>query len=210
MVQKITIQGITISHYTAYEEIRRAEEFLNENAMHTIGTITMRRIASASKDEVVKRCLNNLDLAVIGETQVLKAGKVDSPQRIREVRDHTFIHEFLTRLARTDRSVFLLAENEEKLERLRTYLSEEQESIKILGDYVLEDSFGDPDRIVNEINAAAPDVVLSVIDSPEAEYFLAEQGSKLGVRLWYGIGDFEKMHKKIGFFSSLFRRFALK
>lgn len=210
MIQKLTVQGLEVTYGTVYEDIRRADSFMNENVLHTIGTITSAQLALAGKDETVCAYIRQLDIAVIGEPEILRAGGVDSSQRLREIRNHDFFREFMARLMRFTKTVYLLSADREVLTHFKAFLSEEYEQLAVVGEAALEESIDDPDAIVNNINAAGPEVVLSVLPSPEAEYFLAEHGRKLGARLWYGIGDFEKMHKKVGFFTSFFRRIGLK
>lgn len=45
--------------------------------------------------------------------------------------------------------------------------------------------------MVNEINALTPDMILSVLPSPDQEHFLMENCEKLSAGLWYGIGSWD-------------------
>ncbi|MBQ6441409.1 MAG: WecB/TagA/CpsF family glycosyltransferase [Lachnospiraceae bacterium] len=207
---RVTIQGITLYTGPAYEAVAIAESFLEENMLHVIGTITAKTMAAARRDETVKRHLEQMDLAVFGETGMLRAADADTPSLLQEVKSQLFFHTFLESLEKNNRNLYLLSDDREKLERLKAWLDEAFPQLQRIGEYVLEEQVGEADLIVNEINGAAPDLVLSVIDSPAAEHFFTEQSRKLGIRLWYEIGDFEKMYKKIHQSPSFFRRFALK
>ena len=207
---RVTIQGIPFYTGPAYEAVAIAESFLQENMLHVIGTITAKNIASIQRDEIVKHHLEQLDLAIIGEVGALRAADADTPSLLQEVKNQAFFRSFLESLEKNGRNLYLLSDDREKLEHLKICLDETVPDLKRIGEYVLEEQVGDEDIIVNEINGAAPDVVLSVIDSPASEHFFATQSRKLGIRLWYEIGDFEKMYKKIHQSSSFFRRFALK
>ncbi len=207
---RVTIQGITFYTGPAYEAVAIAESFLQENMLHVIGTITARNIAAARRDEIVRRHLEQLDLSVFGEAGTLRAADADTPSLLQEVKNQTFFHSFLESMEKNNRNLYLLSDDREKLEHLKSYLDEAALHLRCIGEYVLEEQVEDADVIVNEINGIAPDVVLSVIDSPASEHFFATQSRKLGIRLWYEIGDFEKMYKKIHQSSSFFRRFALK
>ena len=209
-MQKVTIQGISLYTGPAYETASIAESFLEENMLHVIGEITSRTLSAARTDEKIKRHLEQLDLAVISEVSVLRAADADTPMLVQEVKSRTFFHTFFERLEKDGRHLYLLSDDREKLELLKSYLDETFPTLARIGEGVLEEQVDDEDQIVNEINAAAADVVLSVIDSPAAEHFFEEQSRKLGIRLWYEIGDFEKMYKKIHQSSSFFKRIALK
>ena len=207
---KVTIQGISFYTGPAYEAASIAESFLKENILHVIGEITARTLSAARNDETVKRHLGQLDLTVMGEVGVLRAADADTPTLVQEVKNRTFFHTFFESLEKGSRNLYLLSDDREKLELLKVYLDETFPELKRIGEGVLAEQVDDADTIVNEINAAAPDVVLSVISSPAAEHFFEEESRKLGIRLWYEMGDFEKMYKKIHQSSSFFRRFALK
>ena len=207
---KVTIQGISLYTGPAYEAAAIAESFLEENMLHVIGEITNRAMTAARTDETVKRHLEQMDLAVFGEVGLLRAADADTPMLVQEVKSRAFFHAFFESLEKNGRLLYLLSDSREKLEMLRSYLDETFPQLPRIGEGVLEEQIDDEDQIVNEINAAAPDIVLSVIGSPAAEHFFEEQSRKLGIRLWYEIGDFEKMYKKIHQSSSFFRRFALK
>jgi N-acetylglucosaminyldiphosphoundecaprenol N-acetyl-beta-D-mannosaminyltransferase len=72
---------------------------------------------------------------------------------------------------------------------LKEILAEGYEKLQIVGEYSIEEYPDDPDRLINEINSAAPDVVLSVMPTPDQEEFLSQNRSKLLAKLWYGLGD---------------------
>lgn len=116
----------------------------------------------------------------------------------------------LLELLKEKETVFLLSDTAERLAELQEYVSGLASELSITGSYALSQAASDPDTIVNEINAVMPDVVLSAVGKSEREQFLSEKGTMFAVKHWVAIEDFEKLHKKIGFFSSIFRRFALK
>lgn len=118
--------------------------------------------------------------------------------------------ERLRQLLQEDRRTYLLADTAEDLARVHDFLEERSAPLNIVGEYAFSSCGDDQERIVNDINAQMPEVILSVIDAPEREQFLRERGAMLAVKQWIGLDDFEKLHKKFGFFSSLFRHFALK
>ena len=60
----------------------------------------------------------------------------------------------------------------------------------------LDECSGATDAVINEINALAPDVVLSIISSPQQEHFLMENREKISAELWYGLGKIELGKKR--------------
>ena len=208
-MNKITIRGIRVSYDTVHEQLKRAEHFLEEDGLHTIGTITPRLLAAARSDEAVRKMTEAYDIAVVGEGKLLRGTGADSASRIREIHGFDFFLEFLSGLSRRKNTVFLLSDTRGRLEDFKAILKELDKDPVLLGEGALADHIDDSDAIVNEINAISPDIVLSVIGSPEQEQFLFYHRHMLGTKLWYSVGDFEKLHKKMRKSSSFFKRFVV-
>lgn len=208
-MERITLQGISVSYDTVHEQLRMVEQYLGENMLHTIGTITTRLLTCAQNDETVRKMTEGYDIAVIGEGRLLRRTGIDSAQRIREIHGFDFYNEILILLSRRRDTVFLLSDTRERLSAYKSYLEAFHEKMVILGEAALTDHIDDADGIVNEINAFMPDIVLSVISSPEQEHFLFSHRHMIGAKVWYSVGEFEKLHKKIGKSSSFFKRFVV-
>lgn len=187
MVKKLNILGIRLENYTVREAVLRIEVCWGNTGMSTVETISMDTLVKAQSDELIKNCIENLDLAIICDKEILKAAGVVSPQREKEAADNEFQKEFLRRAARNKRSIYLLGESEEQIGLLQDFLVRNYEKAKIAGMYALSACGGDYDAVINEINIAAPDVILSVIPTPEQERFLAEHKEKLNAKIWYGL-----------------------
>ena len=86
-------------------------------------------------------------------------------------------------------SVYLLGDDSLKLDALQGFLRENYSRIQVVGSYALADCLGDYDTVINEINIVEPDVLISVVSTPEQEYFLKANKEKLNVKIWYGLGE---------------------
>ena len=92
-------------------------------------------------------------------------------------------------------------------------LREEYPKLVLAGAAATENCVGDLEGVINEMNAATPDVIISIIPSPGQEHFLVEHRDKINANLWYGIGGFEVHRKRSrikGFFWNLIHRVRLK
>ena len=89
----------------------------------------------------------------------------------------------------------------------------EYPKLVLAGAAATENCVGDLEGVINEMNAATPDVIISIIPSPGQEHFLVEHRDKINANLWYGIGGFEVHRKRSrikGFFWNLIHRVRLK
>lgn len=188
MIKKIEILGISLDNYTVREAMLQVEQFLDEKVMHTIEVITMETLVLAKENDALKESIEGLDLAVINDKEILKAAGVNSPQRMKETTEQQFMTEFLKRIIRNGKTVYLFGESPEQVGLLETYLRENYDRLQILGSLALANCVGDCDGAINEINIISPDVIFSTLPTPEEELFLLENKGKIDARIWCGLG----------------------
>ena len=167
----------------------QVENYLDNTIMNTIETIDMKMLELAGQDETVRACIEQLDLAVIGEKEILIAADVHSSQRLSETINHDFFREFIKRIIRNHKRVFLLAETIAQEEQLEHFLVGKYEQIEVAGHCAIEEKSNDFESVVNEINSASADVIFSILPSPLQEQFLTENKSKLDAKIWYGLSS---------------------
>lgn len=189
MVKKLEIMGMELDNCTVQEAILQIEEFLNHTVMSTVETVSMEMIVKSQADEQLKACVEDLDLVIIGDKEILKAAGEACTQRIQETADQEFLKEFIRCMAQNDKSIYLLGDDKEQIDSFQEFLTGCCDKIKVVGHYGLSDCIGDYDTVINEINIAEPDVILSVISTPEQEYFLKGNKEKLNAKIWYGLGE---------------------
>lgn len=189
MIKKIEILGIQLDNYTVREAMLQAELFLNEKVMHIIEVITMETLVMAKEDETLKESIEAWDLAIINDKEILKAAGVNSPQRIKETTEQQFMEEFLKRIIRNGKTVYLFGESGEEVRLLETYLQDNYDKLQIVGSLALAECVGDCDGAINEININSPDIIFSILPTPEEELFLLENKGKIDARIWCGLGS---------------------
>ena len=124
MIKKVDILGIQLDNYTVREAIMCVERYLSNNMLNTIESVSMQMLIDSETDPVLKKVLGSLDLAVIGEKEIIQAAGLGNMQRIKETEENDFYFEFFKRIERNKKSVFLLANTEEKLEAEKKELLE--------------------------------------------------------------------------------------
>ena len=73
MNAELEILGVKLKHYRVDAAMEIAEEYLSNDKLNTIGIVTMQMLMQASKEPTWKQYIEDLDLTVIGETEVLKS-----------------------------------------------------------------------------------------------------------------------------------------
>ncbi len=206
MIKKIDIAGIQLENYTVRESIMQVEKSLAETGFCTIEEVTMDMLMMAESNGKVKEALSLLSHTVIAENGILDAVGQNSMQRQHEIENHVFFYELMKRLSRNHKKVYLLGKTEEEVQRFYEFLSAELHRLEFAGVEAMENCVGEMDGIVNEINAATPDAIISILPSPFQEAFLTENKDKLFASLWYGIGDYTAFIEKRRNLLDFFRR----
>ena len=81
MNAELEILGVKLKHYRVDAAMEIAEEYLSNDKLNTIGIVTMQMLMQASKEPTWKQYIEDLDLTVIGETEVLEAAGIDPETR---------------------------------------------------------------------------------------------------------------------------------
>ena len=119
MIKKIDIMGIGLDNYTVRESMRQVENYLSNDVLNTIENISMQMLIASGTDPVVHNVISELDLSVIGEKEILKAADADSMQRVQETEQNDFSYEFYRRIERNKRSIFVLGQTEEGVQKVK-------------------------------------------------------------------------------------------
>ena len=202
MIKQIQIVGMTFPNYSLRDELQLAQEALRSERLCMFLTMSMQSLmkVSSSGSEEEKSFVEQADLIVVEDPEILSVAGITSNQRIREASDHLFFAELMKRLQRGQQQIYLVASKNAALEKIKEILGERYEKLHIVGQYSIEEYPEDLDRMINEINSAAPDVILSVMPTPGQEEFLMKNRSKLLAKLWYGLGEnYSLLLEKKGF-----------
>ena len=172
-MKRYSVLGISLMDFSAREGLRRAERFLQTGALNTTSYINAQSLAAASRDEQIKQYLEEMDLIFCLEPDILEAAGIASPGRVREQRD----------------KVYLIGDTVKQAEALREMLLKVQENLNIAGARGYEEFEEQPERLMNELNEAAPKVIFSRMTFP-TDLALMHAGRKfLNAELWVALPD---------------------
>ena len=191
MIKTIDFAGIVLDNYSVRETIMNVEKNMSDQGFHTIEEVNMDTLMQAETDEVIKEALQIVEHTVIAEAGILDAVGAGSYQRRHEIEHHDFFYELMKRIERNHKTMFVIGDSMERVEQMCELISDRYPKCEIVGREALDECTGATDAVVNEMNAVAPDVILSIIPSPQQEHFLMENREKISAELWYGIGKFE-------------------
>ena len=214
-MRHMQVLGVELQDYTVREAMRKTDYFLRDNKVSTIAYITIRGLMAAEESPELRSFLSNIDLTVAADSDILRAAGVENRNRIKEIENDEFMEEFLKKLVRGKRKVYLLTGTKEQLQELEECLKSYQEKLRIVGRFSLDELEKEEDYLINEMNGLMPEVVISNISSPQREQFFENNHMKMNARIWLMLKDkvVHTMRRKgiawrLGdlFFKTLFRR----
>ena len=219
-MRKLQLLGIELRDYSVKESMRFVGQYLNDAKLDTICFLSTDILLNAGEDANLKLWLESMDLTIPVSAEILHAAGITNRSRLKEVENSVFYKEFVKRLSNEKRTMFILAETQNIMEVSVEYLEKYAPGIQVAGTYIFEESTSDVDSVINEINEAAPDIVLSRLSSPRQEQFVFENKNKINAKIWVALKDtfvakentkglkFEKLNKLIE--KTIFRRMVSK
>jgi len=196
-MKKMDVLGISLTDYTLREALKLTNEYMNNGALNTVFYISTEILVEAGESPEQKNWLESMDMVVVGETDILRASDNASRNRVHETENNDYIREFLHRLVRGQKTVFLLADNAEGVKKLQNGLLEREPDLQIIGSYSLSEVSGDLDFLINEINDAAPSTIISCLPYPLQPKLIHEQKMRMNAEIWVALlKDWNKNLKK--------------
>lgn len=183
-MRKMNVLGIPLRDYTLRETLKKVDIFLAGGKMGTIALITMKGLIVAQDSPEIKEWISSLDMTVTADADILRAADINYRGRIHDVENQLFISEFLKKLVRQKKTVYLMSRNAVSLEKLEKELLSCEENLTIVGKVAVDDLEQDDDFVINDMNMKVPDVLISNLESPKREQFTKENQMKMNVRLW--------------------------
>ncbi len=188
--QKVSVLGVSIDNYSKADAVNAFDRMIQAPARrtHAISIINAHSLNLAFGSADYRQVLNESDLVFGDGTGVRMAAR----QRGVEMQDNLvgtdLIPEYF--LARADRglSMYLLGATTESVDKAAQYCERTFKGWKIAGyrnGFIDENEI---DRVINEINDAAPDVLLVAMGNPLQESWIHRHKSQLGVPVCVGVG----------------------
>lgn len=210
-MRKMEVLGIALQDLTIRESMKKVEQFFGDGKVSTIALITMRGLIAAQDSPEIREWMDSLDMTVASDADILRAAGINYRSRIYDVENDVFIKEFLRKLSRQRKKIYLLSGTESGLKKLEEELSVYQEDLRIVGRLAVEGLEYDDDFVVNDINMKTPGVLISNLESPARENFLKENHMKMNASIWLMVrADLDLGKRDQGIFRKMYNRLLKK
>lgn len=189
MRDKIQVLGIEIDNYSAKEAVKRMMFYMETEPVNVIKMVTMSTLAIFQQDEEIGVLFQDIDLALVGDKGILQAAGVTEERRLKEVEELLFIKMVMRYLHKNTARVLLLAESAVDLEKLEGYMHKDYPNIQIVEKAILSEQSSSDDKLLNLVNGAEADCILSTLSSPMEESFVCRNKSLINAHVWLGFGN---------------------
>ena len=188
MQEKIQVLEVELDNCSAKEAMKRVVEHMDIERLNVVEMVTMNTLARFQEAEVDAALFENFDLVLPSDRGILQAAGIHEERRLKEVDELLFIKMIMRYLQKNRISVFLLSETEASRVQFENYISEEYGNLKIVESTSFEERGSSDDMLLNIINGAEAECILSTLPSPLEENLIAKNKSLVNARVWFGFG----------------------
>ena len=189
MEEKINIFDVEIDGFTAKAAMQAAMQYMQSESINTIEVVTLDMLMQGQDNPEWKENTKAMDMVLPGEIEILEAAEITDRNLLRDVANEVFLKMFLKYLQRNRKRVFLIAQSEQELTTLTGVMGKYGRNIGIVGQGILADNGRSEEDIINDVNGAETDCILSVLPSPQQEEFIVRSSALLNARVWLGCGE---------------------
>lgn len=207
MNEKIQVHDLAIDNYTAKDAMKLVLEYMDTEILNIVEMVTLSTLGMIQEQEELQRQMSEFDITFAGDKAILEAAGVLDGRRLQETEPVLFVKMVMRYLHKNAVPIFLIAEDEEALQRVNDIIAKEYSSIRIVGSTTIKQGLSN-DMILNLMNGAEATCVLSTLPSPIQEQFIIRNKNLLNARVWFGFGVMlDKMSREDSFLFKMKRLF---
>ena len=201
MDEKIQVLGLGIDNLTAKDAVKRVVSYMETEPVNVVEMVTMNTLGKFQQDETAKELFEHFDIALASDKGILEAAGVTDERRLKEVDELLFIKMVMRFLHKNSTRVFLLAEDVADLQKLEMYMEEDYSNVQVVGTATMEENAASDDMLLNLVNGAEAECILSALPSPVEEQFIFRNQALVNAKVWLGFGNLldELKKEKTGF-----------
>lgn len=201
MNEKIQVLGLEIDNLTVKDAVKRVVSYMETEPVSVVEMVTMNTLGKFQQDDSATVLFESFDIALASDRGMLEAAGETDERRLKEVDELLFIKMVMRFLHKNSVRVFLLAEDMTDLQKLEKYMQEDYFNIQVIGNATMEDNAESDDMLLNLLNGAEAECVLSALPSPIEEHLVFRNKLLVNAKVWLGFGNLldELKKEKTGF-----------
>lgn len=187
MQVSVKIMDIDIDMMSNDIFIQKMNEYLTDDSLDVILFASTKMLNRAVEDVEYRRMIEQAELLLPGEEALLTTHHVDILEAGGMVVSCRSLGMMLENLTKEDRTLYIIAENEEEVVKLQNYCKSMQPELRVVGTYANDRELEDA-AVINEINSHTPDMILLNLATGLQEEWIMQHVPLLNARLCIAIG----------------------
>lgn len=183
---KINILGVKFDNLTLEEAVRHGALLAGGEGFHYVVTPNPEIVNLAREDDAYRALLNEADLVLPDGIGIVYAAKILKQAIAVRVPGIDFATGLMEALAQDGRRLYLLGAKPGVAEKAAVRLLQQYPGLVICG--TGDGYFKESEAVVEQLRAAAPDVVFVCLGAPRQERWMTEFGPRSGAKLMVGLG----------------------
>lgn len=188
MKNKISVMGVELEILSTASFSHKLKEFLQNDFLNIIFMVSSKTLEYAADNEEFKNSFDCADYVLPSQDMLLGVAEPHVFENTNYVSDFHKLQLCLRSMHQSKTTVFILSSMVRQIESFLNYKRRSGEQFQVVGSYQ-EDIVANEDLIINEINACTPDIVVLAFDSPEQEYWISRNCTKLNAKLCFVMAD---------------------
>lgn len=206
MQSKITVLGVELHECTAKKSMQIIMDHMKTEPLSVVEMLTIDTLMQLQDAEELKEALSQVDLVLPGNKEILEAAEITDRRKWSDLEEQTCLRLLFQYLHKNHCTIFALVESDEQAQKLFDFLSENYKGIQVAGLAKMAAETKDYDRVVNAVNGAEVDCVISALDASLGLPFVATNKEIINARVWIGVGHMlEPFYQKVTRRSKLFQ-----
>ena len=187
MQASVKIMDIDVDMLSNDVFIQKMDEYLTDDHLDVVFFASTGMLDRAMKDEAYRQIIDQAELFLPGEEALLTTHHVEMLEAGGMVVSCRSLGMMLENLEKKDRTLYIIAQNEEEIWKLEMYCTAMQPELKVVGAYVYDEEMED-EAVLNEINSHTPDIILLNLPVGLQEQWITGHVALLNAKLCIAIG----------------------
>ncbi|MEG2987175.1 MAG: WecB/TagA/CpsF family glycosyltransferase [Lachnospiraceae bacterium] len=187
MNERINVLNVLIDDMDAKSAMEKVVNYMQTEPVNVVEIVTTEMLMQAGQEPELKAHMEEIDLMIAGNREILEAAGITEHKRLQELETNLFPKMLMNFLHKNHSRVFLLGETKEAVEGFKEHLETHYSGIRIMGGTPVNENISD-DLVLNLINGAEADCIMTALPSPGQEKFIARNKALVNVRMWVALG----------------------
>lgn len=190
----VRILGVKVTPITAWLLLSRVDDIIEKKSKQTVLPINAHFVNLACQHQWLRGFVDQVEYVLCDGRGVLLASKLLRQRIPEQIRFLDWVHQLFAIAEARGYSLYFLGAEKTTVQTAATKVQRQYPALRIVGvdGGYFEKTGASNDRIVEEINRAAPDILLTGFSMPVEEKWLLENKNRLDVKMFIlGAGCFE-------------------